>query len=86
MLLRYPPAANPRWMVFAGGPEPVGFAFEGFDAHVQVPEHSLAGHEDRAEGAVVTRDHARASVRVAGALRLIIQIASVVETIRNNHS
>jgi len=85
-LLRYPPAASPRWMVFARGPQPVGFAFEGFDAHVQVSEDSLVGDEDRPASAVVTREHACGSVRVAGALRLIIQIASVVETIRNNHS
>ena len=84
-LLRYPPAPSPRWMVFAGGPQSVGFAFEGFDAHVQVPEVSLVSDEDRAASAV-TREHVRGSVRVAGALRLIIQIASVVETIRNNHS
>jgi chemotaxis signal transduction protein len=85
-LLRYPPATSPRWMVFAGGgSQPVGFAFEGFDAHVQVPEGSLVSDADRAASAAATR-HVRGSVRVAGELRLIIQIASVVETIRNNHS
>jgi purine-binding chemotaxis protein CheW len=85
-LLRYPPAVSPRWMVLAGGSQPVGFAFEGFDAHVQVSEASLVSGEDQPVGAVTTRQHARGSIRVAGALRLIIQIASVVETIRNNHS
>jgi chemotaxis signal transduction protein len=85
-LLHYPPAASPRWMVFAGGSQPVGFAFEGFDAHVQVAEASLVSDADQAAGAVTTRQHVRGNVRVAGALRLIIQIASVVETIRNNHS
>lgn len=86
-LLRYPPAASPRWMVLAGGSQqPVGFAFEGFDAHVQVPEASLVSDEARAASAVTARQHVRGNVRVAGALRLIIQIASVVETIRNTHS
>jgi chemotaxis signal transduction protein len=86
-LLQYPPAASPRWMVVAGGSQqPIGFAFEGFDAHVQVAEASLVGDEDRAESAVTTRQHVRGNIRVAGALRLVIQIASVVETIRNNHS
>ena len=85
-LLRYPPAANPRWMVFAGGPQPVGFAFERFEAHLQVPGVSLVSDEDRAASAGVAREHTCGSVRVAGALRLVIQIASVVETIRNNHS
>ena len=85
-LLGYPPVASPRWMVFAGGSQPVGLAFEGFEAHVQVPEASSSNDEDRAANAVVARQHTSGSVRVAGALRLIIQIASVVETIRNNHS
>jgi purine-binding chemotaxis protein CheW len=86
-LLRYPPATSPRWMVLAGGSQqPIGFAFEGFDAHVQVAEASLVSDEDRAASAVTTRQHVRGNVRAAGALRLVIQIASVVETIRNNHS
>jgi chemotaxis signal transduction protein len=85
-LLRYAPAPSPRWMVLAGGSQPVGLAFEGFDAHVQVPEASLISDEDLAAKATVTRQHVRGNVRVAGTLRLIIQITSVVETIRNNHS
>jgi purine-binding chemotaxis protein CheW len=85
-LLGYPPVASPRWMVFAGGSQPVGLAFEGFEAHVQAPETSLLSAEDGAANAAMTRQHTRGSVRVAGALRLIVQIASVVETIRNNPS
>jgi len=85
-LLHYPPAASPRWMVFAGGPQPVGFAFESFEAHVQVAGASLGNDDEGAASAVTTRQHVRGHVRVAGALRPIIHIASVVETIRNNHS
>jgi chemotaxis signal transduction protein len=86
-LLRYPPAVSPRWIVLAGGSQqPIGFAFDGFDAHVQVTEASLVGSEDREASVVVARQHVRGNVRVAGTLRLLIQIASVVETIRNTHS
>jgi chemotaxis signal transduction protein len=86
-LLHYPPAVSPRWMVLAGGSQqPVGFAFEGFEAHVQVAEALLVSDEARPASGVTARQHVRGNVRVAGALRLIIQIASVVETIRNNHT
>jgi len=85
-LLRYAPAASPRWMVLAAGPHPVGFAFESFEAHVQVARASLVNDEGQAASAVTTRQHVRGNVRAAGALRPIIHIASVVETIRNNHS
>ena len=85
-LLHYPPAASPRWVVLAGGPQPVGFAFESFEAHVQVVDALLVNDAERAGSAVTTRQHVRGNVRVAGALRPIIHIASVVETIRNNHS
>jgi chemotaxis signal transduction protein len=85
-LLHYPSAASPRWMVIAGGPQPVGFAFESFEAHVQVARASLVNDEEQATSAVTTGQHVRGNVRVAGALRPIIHIPSVVETIRNNHS
>ena len=73
-------------MVIGGDSHRMGVAFEGFDAHVQVPEASLLSDEDRAVSGVTARQHVRGNVRVAGALRLIIQLTSVVETIRNNHS
>jgi chemotaxis signal transduction protein len=85
-LLHYTPAASPRWMVLASGPQPVGFAFESFEAHVQVARASLVNDEEQAASAITTRQHVRGNVRVAGALRPIIHIASLVETIRNNHS
>jgi hypothetical protein len=74
-------------MVLAGGSQqPIGFAFDGFDAHVQVTEASLLSSQDREASVVAARQHMRGNVRVAGALRLVIEIASVVETIRNTHS
>jgi chemotaxis signal transduction protein len=85
-LLRYPPATSPRWMVLAVGSQPVGLAFEGFEAHVQVDQASLVGDEHKASGSATTQRHLRGSVRVGGVLRPIIHIASLVEMIRDNNS
>ena len=70
-LLHYPPAPSPRWMVLAGGSQPVAFAFESFEGHVQVARALLANG---------------GNVQVAGALRPIVDIASMVDTMRSNHS
>ena len=79
-LLRYPPAANPRWVVLARMSEPVGFAFETFESYLQVPETSLANDEGNAN-AGAARQHTSGTVRAAGALRPIIRMTSVVELI-----
>ena len=80
-LLRYPPAASPRWIVLARMPQPVGFAFETFESHLQVPEASLANGEGEGANAGAARQHTSGTVRGAGALRPIIRMASVVELI-----
>src|ERR1700722_17800966 len=41
-LLRYPPAANPRWLIFARAAQPVGLAFEGFEQHLQASQSVIA--------------------------------------------
>ncbi len=84
-LLRYPPAVNPRWMVLARMPQPLGFAFETFEAHVQVPEAALADDESGADGGAARR-HASGTVRAAGALRPVIRMSSVVEMIGDENS
>jgi purine-binding chemotaxis protein CheW len=83
-LLRYPPAARPSWLVIAGGAQPVGFAFETFEAHLRVSEESSENGE--AQGGGATRRQTRGTVRAAGALRPIIHMASVMEMIRDNNS
>jgi len=85
-LLGYPAAASPRWMVLAGVAQRVGFAFEAFEEHVQVPQASLAGGEEQGAGGGAAAGHARGSVRAAGALRPVIHLASMVQTIRDNNS
>jgi chemotaxis signal transduction protein len=84
-LLRYPPAANPRWVVLARMSQPVGFAFETFESHLQVPETSLANDESNAN-AGAARQHTSGTVRGPGALRPIIRMASVVELIGDKNS
>jgi chemotaxis signal transduction protein len=84
-LLRYPPAANPRWVVLARMSQPVGFAFETFESHLQVPETALTNGEGSAT-AGAARQHTSGTVRAAGALRPIILMASVVELIGDTNS
>jgi chemotaxis signal transduction protein len=78
-LLRYPPAANPRWFIIARGPQPVGFAFETFESHLQVSQSSLANDDGENAGSGGAGQHTRGTVRVAGALRPIIHLTSVLE-------
>jgi chemotaxis signal transduction protein len=70
MLLGYPRAAEPRWTVFVRAPQTVGFAFETFESHLQVPVSSVRGE----------------TVRAAGALRPIIDMPSVVAKLKGQIS
>lgn len=85
-LLRYTPEANSRWFVLARAPQPVGFAFETFESHLQVPQASFAGGnvENADTGGAV--QHMRGTVRAAGALRPIIHLASMLEMIGDKNS
>jgi chemotaxis signal transduction protein len=85
-LLRYPPAANPRWFIFAHALQPVGFAFETFESHLQMPRSSLANGAGEDAGTGGTGQHLRGTVRATGALRPIIHLASVLEMIGGKHS
>ena len=76
-LLRYPPEANSRWIVLARAPQPVGFAFENFESHLQVSQVSSTGE---------TVQHMRGTVRAAGALRPIVHLASMLEMIGGKNS
>jgi chemotaxis signal transduction protein len=85
-LLRYPPAAKSRWFVFARAPQPVGFAFESFESHLQVSPASLTSGNDDDAGTGGIGQHVRGTVRAAGALRPIIHLASVLAMIGGKHS
>jgi purine-binding chemotaxis protein CheW len=85
-LLRYPPAARPRWIVLARTSQPVGFAFETFESHLQVSEASLANGQVEGANSGAAGQHTSGTVRAAGALRTIIRMASVVELIGGKNS
>jgi chemotaxis signal transduction protein len=85
-LLRYPPPASPRWIVFARAPHPVGFAFEGFESHLQATPASLAGGEGDAAGQGAPGRHLRGTVRALGALRPIIHLASIMDMLGDKNS
>jgi chemotaxis signal transduction protein len=85
-LLHYPPATAPRWMILAGAPQPVGFAFETFEEQLRVPKACLEDGENRGKGGGADRQHIRGVVRIAGLLRPMIHVASVMELTRGNNS
>jgi chemotaxis signal transduction protein len=85
-LLNYPPAASPRWIVFARAPQRVGFAFETFESHLQVSQETLERGEGDVLGTGVNGVHVRGAVRAAGALRPIIHLDSVVAMLRDKRS
>lgn len=76
-LLGYPPAANPRWLLLILTPDPLGLAFELFDGQFRVPRErivsSVAGNVP----------HVSQAVRTADLLRRVIDVASIVETIKS---
>ena len=83
-LLSYPPAASPRWIVFARGAQPVGFAFQALESHLHVSVASLASGEGADAG--TGGQPMRGAVQAAGALRPIIHLASVVKMIKDQNS
>jgi chemotaxis signal transduction protein len=83
-LLGYSRAPNPRWIVFARAPQPVGLAFEVFESHLQVSDDSLAGGEAEDPGS--RRSHAQQTVRAAGVVRPLIHMASVMATLKGLNS
>jgi purine-binding chemotaxis protein CheW len=69
-LLGYPRVARPHWTVFVRTPQTVGFAFETFESHLQIPVTSVMGE----------------TVRAAGALRRMIDMHSVVAMLKGQIS
>jgi hypothetical protein len=64
----------------------VGFAFETFESHLQVSQASSAGSNGEDSGTGGTVQHMRGTVRAAGALRPIIDLASMLEMIGDKNS
>jgi purine-binding chemotaxis protein CheW len=83
-MLNYPPAVSARWLVLVGEAGSVGFAFETFEAHVQVPASSL-GSVDGSAG-TAPRGDVQGMTRAAGALRPVIDMASLMRRLGSDNS
>jgi chemotaxis signal transduction protein len=78
-LLGYPPARRSRWIVMTGSEHSVGLAFESFDAHVRVSETQM---DSKAPiESPQARAFAHGVVDAAAALRPILQIAVLIQSI-----
>jgi chemotaxis signal transduction protein len=75
-LLGYPTADPPRWMVIAAA-MPVALAFDGFDGQFRHPR------ETGADPATLDAPRQRAVLRIAGASRPIVPLASILATIKS---
>jgi purine-binding chemotaxis protein CheW len=81
MLLGYPRAAAPRWLVVTPL-TPVALAFEGFDGYLNVRREAIVS-EARAEA---REGHVREVVQAADRVRPVISLTSVLEWIRHRAS
>lgn len=70
------PTTGARWLVVAAD-APVALAFHGFDGHLRLPRSAIA-RSDRAEHA---GRHVHEVLCVAGAVRPIVHIASVLDEV-----
>ncbi len=75
-LLGYASTAGARWLALVRGPEPLGLAFDSFEGQFAAPrEASGALSSGRSQ-------HVRQVVSGAEILRPVVDVASVVETVR----
>ena len=76
-LLGHPSSpARPRWIVLARA-EPVGFAVDELDGHLRVLPSELSPVQGEA-----TPGHVRETARVAGILRPIVSVSSLVGALK----
>lgn len=85
-MLNYPSAANARWMVLVGVTRSVGFAFETFEAHLQVPAASPGSVDESAGTGHAPRRDMQGMIRAAGALRPVIDMTSLMRRLRSDNS
>jgi chemotaxis signal transduction protein len=79
VLLAYPPADAPRWLVIVRGAEPIGLAFDRFESHVRSESNRISDPE----GGVSSRPCLRSAVVLADRTIPLIDLQSAVERI--NH-
>jgi purine-binding chemotaxis protein CheW len=75
-LLGYPLAASPRWMLIAAA-APVALAFELYEGHARFAREMVSDGD-----AAVASRHVRQVVRSAGAVRALVDLASIAAAIR----
>lgn len=78
VLLGYPARGTPRWTVIAAGTL-LGLVFDAFDGHERHPPEASA----QPAGATHARPHVREVLSSAGALRPVVSLESLLETIHN---
>jgi chemotaxis signal transduction protein len=73
---------TPRWIVLARGPTPVGFAFEGFEAHLRLPAGQVVA-TGAAEGAnpEALAPQVRGLLKTSDSVRPLIHVASLLAAI-----
>jgi chemotaxis signal transduction protein len=76
-LLGFAPAASVPWLTTAAA-APIALAFETLEGHLRIAGDSLAS-QDRGTG---TRNHVREFTRTTSDVRAIIDLASVIATVR----
>jgi chemotaxis signal transduction protein len=81
--LGHAPAPSPRWIVLARGPQTVGFAFDAFDAHLKVPAAAFAQRDNRHAAA---GQHLRGAVQLAATLLPIIDLISILPTLKGSRT
>jgi hypothetical protein len=74
-LLGYGAGRPTKWLAIAQGSLPIGFAFDGFDAHLRVPLDQITAEQTGAAA------HIRGAVRAGGAPLPLLHLPSVVEGI-----
>jgi purine-binding chemotaxis protein CheW len=76
-LLGFPRGESPRWLALVRGGNLLGIAFDELDGSLQVDPHDVSPATGPAH-----RGMAREVVRTGGVLRPVLDVASIVETIR----
>ncbi len=78
VLLGYPAGPMPRWLVLVAAEAPIGLAFDRFEGHLLLPQDAIAHEEKIQEG----RQRIAESLRMNGEVRSIVNVASVIESIK----
>jgi purine-binding chemotaxis protein CheW len=81
LLLGFPTSPAVRWLVTMSG-APIALAFDKFEGHLRIPRDAIAP-QGAGDG---IRHHIREFIRTAGDIRPIVDLASVIATIRTQVS